>query len=144
MHCPNQFCAPNTTAVDLEAAATDGWQAPPLKYVAEGMDAKDTTAEYKTAVWTYEWPQSAETWHQKQQKEQADGDAAAQGKALAFVVGLGADGLLTEGVEQKLVARLSGGDAALVAATAAYSTGSASGGDARLRAARILSSLALA
>ena len=49
MHCPNQFCAPNATAVDLEAVATDGWRAPPLKHVAEGLDKGSTTAEYKTA-----------------------------------------------------------------------------------------------
>jgi len=135
-HCPNQFCAPNASAVDLEATATDGWHAPPLKYVAEGLTAGkgSTDAEYKTAVWTYEWPASAE---KKQQVQQKDGTAA----ALAYVVALGAEGLLTEAVERNLVVRLSRGDAALASAVAAYGS-SATSGDARQRAARIISGLA--
>ena len=93
-------------------------------------------------MWTYEWPQSAETWHQTQQKQQKHVDGVALRNALAYVILLGQDGLLTEAEEQKLVAKLSGGDAALLTATAAYSTVADARGDARQRAARVLTRLA--
>ena len=69
-------------------------------------------------------------------------DGVALRNALAYVILLGQDGLLTEAEEQKLVAKLSGGDAALLTATAAYSTVADARGDARQRAARVLTRLA--
>jgi hypothetical protein len=67
-HCPNQFCSPHTTPRvfgDDTAQAAGG-------EMMRDDSAKDTSAQYETLVWVYEWP-----------KISAGGPPAAQAVAAA-------------------------------------------------------------
>ena len=94
--CPSQYCAPGTTAtaVAAEPARTSG-----------------SIASYGTLVWTYEWPQSAET---------SSGPTIEVDAAMRFVADLGAAAVIDETVELKLMLGLADGDARITKVVGAY------------------------
>ena len=101
--CPNQYCAPGTTATAFAA------EPPPLP--RSSGSASIATATYGTLVWTYEWPRSAET---------SSDTIIEVDAAMRFVVELGAAAVIGEDVEQKLMRGLADGDVRMAKVVGAY------------------------
>lgn len=120
-HCPNQFCRNGTD------------RSPPFmksEYRDDSSARGSTDAYYNTVVITYEWPRSATV------PTRGASLVTPMSAAIAFIVGLGGDGLLDSEAEAKLVARIAEDDSAVTAVVQEYINAKD-----RVRAAAILTKL---
>eukprot|EP00041_Stephanoeca_diplocostata_P025931 m.691229 g.691229 ORF g.691229 m.691229 type:complete len:578 (-) comp22853_c0_seq5:924-2657(-) len=102
LHCPNQYCKPSTAAKAYSAPAKATTKSSVVEY-----------AQYKTLVWTYEWPQTAEK-HMKPQ-------TASVVDSIKFVAELGRAGLLgDEGVEANIIQQLTTANSTVTSVVSAY------------------------
>jgi hypothetical protein len=127
--CPNQFCAPNATAIDYASLSPKYKQS--LEISGDGSQG-NTDAYYKTAVWTYEWPKGS---------EEASAPATDVPDCLRFVVQLGAAGLLDASTESAMVRAITSKDAQMLPAVLAYAQHSTQTPGSMARAAEVLSAL---